>query len=119
MDLWIYTFPFHFFSSLGRKIAGAIALLTGGGLVGGAVLYSYNEDFRKFVNQSLPIIETFNLALGPALKSSVENNNNNDDEKSLLKPKYSEIKPFLDVKPKEKEKPGEPGGVKTEKKVSA
>jgi hypothetical protein len=88
-------------SSTGRKIAGTLTLLTGGGLVGGAVLYSYNEDFRKFVNQSLPIIETFNLALGPALKSSRENDNGtNDEEKSLLKPSATELKPFISTKPK-------------------
>lgn len=51
-------------------------MLCGGGAAAGAYMYSSNPDFRAFVNKSLPIIETFNLALGPA------SSNNNSDEKS-------------------------------------
>ncbi|KAK3751355.1 hypothetical protein QZH41_009314 [Actinostola sp. cb2023] len=81
----------------GFKIGGSIALLTGGGLVGGAILYSYNDDFRKFVNESLPIIETFNLALGPVTGSN-NDIGQNGEEKSLLKPRNAELKPIIDSK---------------------
>lgn len=94
----------HFFSSSGLKIGGAIALLTGGGLVAGFGLYSYNEDFRKFVNQSLPIIETFNLALGPATGTNNNNNTQNDEEESLLKPRNVEVQPIVSTKQVDKEK---------------
>ena len=65
--------------------------------MGGAILYSYNDDFRKFVNESLPIIETFNLALGPVTGSN-NDIGQNGEEKSLLKPRNAELKPIIDSK---------------------
>ena len=64
------------------KVAGGLAVLCGGGAAAGAYMYSSNPDFRNFVNKSLPIIETFNLALGPA--SNGNNSGGKSDETASM-----------------------------------
>ena len=76
------------------KITGGIVVLCGGGAAAGAYMYSTNPDFRKFVNKSLPIIETFNLALGPVSNS---NNNEKSDEVASM----TKVPDTLGTSPKE------------------